>query len=552
MHPVLRGPTALLLTAIFSITSLTTGCKSSQEKSQSGSPVAQQNEQAQTQAAPLSLDDLVAPIALYPDQLLAQVLTASTTPQEVLDGGNWIIQNQNLKGDALTSAAKTAGFGPSMQYLMNFPQVVDNMCQEMDWTTQLGQAFQSDQKGVMEAVQRKRGQAQQAGNLVSSPQMTVATKTDNGQQYLEIAPADPKVVYVPQYNPVTIYNTQAAPAPAQTTTVVTQTSGVTTGTAVGIGLLSFGVGMAIGAAISNNNRYYPYPAWGYGGVYYGGRPYYPPPYRPVYPGYHPAYGYRPPPNYHWTQVNNNVNINVNNNYYNKFNNQNRPSTLPANNRPMGNPSTLPANNRPVGNPNVNPNNRPGQGNNAYQGARPATANQKPGSAMANAIPSNQQLGNQGKLGNQKPGGSTPNAVPSNQQPGNRANQPANMNRPNTSHGAAAGNRTANAGAANMANTRPSQGNAGSTNRGGTSPTNQPMNRGGDRGYANANASRPSTGNASAPTSRPSPSPPTQNRSGGGAAAFGGGSAKADRSASSRGQSSMGAKGAPTGGGRKTR
>jgi Protein of unknown function (DUF3300) len=274
MYAVLRGPTALLITAVFSVTSLTTGCKSSQDANQAPSQVAPQSGQAQPQAASLSLDDLVAPIALYPDQILAQILTASTTPQEVLDGGNWIIQNQNLRGDALINAAKTAGFSPSMQYLMNFPQVVDNMCQEMDWTTRLGQAFQSDQKGVMEAVQRKRGQAQQAGNLVSSPQMTVGTKTDNGQQYVEITPANPKVVYAPQYNPVTIYNTQAASAPAPTTTtVVTKSSGVSTGTAVGIGLLSFGVGMAIGSAISSNNYYYPYPAWGYGGVYYGGRPY---------------------------------------------------------------------------------------------------------------------------------------------------------------------------------------------------------------------------------------------------------------------------------------
>jgi hypothetical protein len=544
MHSVLRGPTSLLLTAVFAVVSLTDSCKSSQDKSQTAGQAAPQNQAAPAQAAPtqvasLGLDDLVAPIALYPDQLLAQVLTASTTPQEVLDGGNWVIQNQNLKGDALTGAAKTAGFGPSMQYLMNFPQVVDNMCQEMDWTTQLGQAFQSDQKGVMEAVQRKRGQAQQAGNLVSSPQMTVATKTDNGQQYVEIAPADPKVVYVPQYNPVTIYNAQAAPAPAPTTTVVTQTSGVSTGTAVGIGLLSFGVGMAIGAAINRNN-YYPYPAWGYGSVYYGGRPYYPPPYRPVYPGYHPAYGYRPPPNYHWNQVNRNVNINVNNNYYNKFNNQNRPSTLPANNRPVGNPSTLPANNRP------------GQGSNTYQGARPATGNQKPGSSMANAIPSNQQLGNRGNQGSQKPGGSMANAAPRNQQVGTPGkNQPANMNRPNAGTGAAAGNRAGNASAGNMANTRPNQGNAGSMNRGGASPTPQPTNRGGDRGYANA--SRPATGKANAPAARPSPSPQTQNRSGS-ASAFGGGSAKAERADSSRGRSSMGASasGAPKGGARKTR
>jgi Protein of unknown function (DUF3300) len=542
MHSTLRGPTTLLLSALLFVTSPMTGCKSSKD----ATPTAAQNEQTQTQAAPLSLDDLVAPIALYPDQLLAQVLIASTTPQEVLDGGNWIIQNQHLKGDALTNAARTAGFGPSMQYLMSFPQVVDNMCQEMDWTTQLGQAYQADQKGVMEAVQRKRSEAQKAGNLVSSPQMTVETKADKGQQYVEIKPADPKVVYVPQYNPVTIYNVQAAPAPAPTPTT-TQSSGVSTEKAVGIGLLSFGVGMLVGSAISNNNNYYPYPAWGYHGVYYGGRPYYRPPYRPAYPGYYPASGYRPPPNYQWNQVNKNVNVNINQNYYNQFNKQNRPSTLPANNLYAGNPSG-------------NPSNRPGQGNNAYQGARPATTNQKPGSSMANAIPSNQQLGN-------------------------RANQPANMNRPSANNGAAASNRMGNAG---TANTRPNTGIAGSMNRGSASPTTQPMNRGGDRGYGEANASRPSRGNAgtantrpstgntgsmnrggASPTtqptnrggdrgygetnaSRPSPTPQTQNRGSGGAAAFGGGSAKADRSASSRGQSSMGARPASTGGSRKPR
>lgn len=543
MHPVLRGPTALLLTAIFSVTSLTTGCKSSQDAtpaaSQDTSQAAPPTQDAgPTQAATLSLDDLVAPIALYPDQLLAQVLTASTTPQEVLDGGNWILQNQNLKGDSLVNAAKDAGFGPSMQYLMNFPQVVDNMCQEMDWTTQLGQAFQSDQQGVMEAVQRKRGQAQKVGNLVSSPQMTVATKTENGQQYVEIKPTDPKVVYVPQYNPVTVYVQSPPPvvvsAPV-TTTTTPQSTGVSTGTAAGIGLLSFGVGMLIGAAISSNNHYYPYPAWGYRSIYYRGGPYYPPPYRPVYPGYRPAYGYHPPPNYRWTQVNNNINININNNYYNKFNNQNRPSTLPANNA-----STLPANNRAGGNPNVNTlnNNRAGQGNNTYQGARPSTSNQKPGSSMANAVPRNQQL-----------------AAP--------ANQPTNMNRANPSNGAPATNRTGNASAAN---TRPGTGNSGSMNRGGatpatqptnragtspttqptnrtgTAPATQPTNRGGDRGYANA--TRPATG-STAPTSRPSPSSPTQNR-GNGAGAFSGGTARADRADSSRGRSSMGA---PAGGGR---
>jgi len=230
---------------------------------------------------------MVAPIALYPDKLLAQILTASTNAQEVLDGGNWLLQNENLKGDALAAAAKQVGLSPSMQYLTAFPQVVDNMCQQIDWTTQLGQAFQANPKDVMDAIQRKRVQAQQLGNLKSSPQMTVDTKkAENGQTYVEIQPASPQVVYVPQYNPVTIYNTPAPPA--TTTVVTTQSSGVSTGTAVAIGLLSFGVGMAIGSSFNNNN-YYPYPAWGYGHVYYGGRPYYPPPYRPVYPGYRPAY-----------------------------------------------------------------------------------------------------------------------------------------------------------------------------------------------------------------------------------------------------------------------
>jgi hypothetical protein len=504
MHPLLRTSTAVLLTPLFSLTMLTTACKSSRDAGQ----VAPESQATPSQAATLSLDDLVAPIALYPDQLLAQVLTASTNQQEVLDGGNWILQNQSLKGDALTSAAKTAGFGPSMQYLMSFPQVIDNMCQEMEWTTQLGQTFQSDQKGVMEAVQRKRSEAQQMGNLVSSPQMTVATKTDNGQQYVEIKPADPKVVYVPQYNPVTIYNTQAtaAAAPAQTSATsssgTSSSSGVSTGTAVGIGLLSFGVGMAVGAAINNNNHYYPYPAWGYHGVYHGGHPYYPPPYRPAYPSYHPANGYHPPANYHWNQVNHNVNVNVNNNYYNQFNNQNRPSTLPANNRPVGNPSVNPVNS-----------NRPAQGNNTYQGARPATGNGKPGASMANAVPRNQQLAAGG-------------------------NQSANMNRSSTS------NRTA--GATNTANARTSPSNPGSMNRGGASPTAQSGNRTGDRGYGNP--SRPSTSMATAPTSRPSPSPQMQNgSSGGSASAFGGSSAKTERAASSRGRSSMG-----RGGGRRTR
>ena len=421
MNPVLRAGTASLLTVAVSLMSTVSGCSKSAEPTPPQSQAA-----APAQAAPetppaqqMSVDDLVAPIALYPDQLLAQILTASINSQEVLDGGNWLLQNQNLKGDALTNAATKAGFSPSMQYLMSFPQVVDNMCQQLDWTRELGQAFQADQKGVMEAVQRKRVQAQQTGNLKSSPQMTVETKkADNGQPYVEIQPANPQVVYVPQYNPVTIYTT-----PAPTTVVVNQpaptSSGVSTGTAVAIGLLSFGVGMAVGAAINRNN-YYPYPSWGYHGVYYGGRPYYPPPYRPVYPGYRPAYGYHPPPNYHWNQYNRNVNVNVNNNYYNKFNNNNNTynrnpnvnNNINANNRPP-----LGAGNQAAGQPNW-------KGQSTYQGARPNTPNQRPGASMANANPANRP-----NAGNNLAAANRPNA--GNNTPANRPNaqQSAASHRP---------------------------------------------------------------------------------------------------------------------------
>jgi hypothetical protein len=464
----------------------------------------------------ISVDDLVAPIALYPDQLLAQILTASTNAQEVLDGGNWLLQNQNLKGDAVTNAAKQAGFSPSMQYLVGFPQVVDNMCQQIDWTRELGQNFQADQKGVMDAVQRKRAQAQQTGNLKSSPQMTVDTKkADNGQPYVEIKPADPQVVYVPQYNPVTIYNTPAPttivvtqPAATTTSTTTQASSGVSTGSAVAIGLLSFGVGMAIGSAMHQDN-YYPYPAWGYGGVYHGGHPYYPPPYRPAYPGYHPAYGYHPPSNYQWNQYNKNVNVNVNNNYYGKFNN-----------------NTVNTRNTNVNNLNANRNNRPAvgtsnqaanwKGQGTYQGARPNSPNQKPGASMANANPANRPNASNNAAAANRPNGAN-NAAAGRP---NLASNPGanNMNRPSTTN-AAPGN-------------RPNAANSGAMNKA-AAPSN--MNRGGDRGYSSA-AARPSGGSASAAR----PTPQAQNRGGGNNSAFSnGGSAKSERAASGRGQASMG-------------
>jgi hypothetical protein len=441
MNSLFRSITASLLAIVVSCVTVMTGCTFPPTVSaaiQEPAPSAP----AAVPAQPMNVDDLVAPIALYPDQLLAQVLTASMNTQEVLDGGNWLIQNQSLKGDALTNAAKAANFSPSMQYLMAFPQVVDNMCQEIDWTTQLGKAFTADQKAVMDAVQRKRIEAQQAGNLKTSPEMVVASqKADDGQQYVEIKPANPQVVYVPQYNPVTIYNTPApttvvVAAPATTTQA---SSGVSTGSAVAIGILSFGVGMVIGSAMHQDN-YYPYPAWGYRGIYYGGHPYYPPPYRPVYPGYRPAYGYHPPPNYHWNQYNKNVNVTVNNNYYTKYN------KTTVNNR------NTTVNNR---NTNVNNVNRSGgnqsntwKGQSTYQGARPNTTGQKPGASMTKANPQTQQTATRPKNANN----------------GTSANRANSSNKTTTSNRAAGAN-TTSTGNANG----PTNGNAGKMNKASTRP-----------------------------------------------------------------------------------
>jgi hypothetical protein len=230
--------------------------------------------------SPAALDKLLAPVALYPDALLMQVLAASVNSQEVLDGGNWLLQNNTLQGDQLDSAAKSAGFGAAMMALFHFPQVVDMMCSEVDWTKQLGVAFSADQSAVLDSVQRLRAQAQQAGNLKTTPQQTVVTQQASGQQVIVIQPANPQVIYVPQYNPVQVY---VAPAP----------------NAAAVALVAFGAGLAVGAMFSSNNYYY--PRWGPGGgCYYGGRVWvsHSYVYRPVYgPHYHRATVYYRPPSY---------------------------------------------------------------------------------------------------------------------------------------------------------------------------------------------------------------------------------------------------------------
>ena len=265
----------------------------------------------QTSWAPDALEELLAPIALYPDLLIGQILAASVNSQEVLDGGNWLLQNEGLAGAELDAAAQQVGFGAAMRALMHFPSVVDMLCQRIEWTRQLGSAFSSDQQAVLDAIQRLRAQAAAVGNLTSTPEQQVETISENDQVIIEVKPAEPDVVYVPEYDPEAVY-----------------TEYYGTGGYYGVygaRLLAFGVGVLIGHAIRDD---WCYPFWGYGAIYVGPRPFYPPAYayRPNYGGaFRPAVGYTPPPGYRHSYANINTKVDrsvVANNakYYDRFSN----------------------------------------------------------------------------------------------------------------------------------------------------------------------------------------------------------------------------------------
>ena len=215
-----------------------------------------------TPAAPTSaeLDKLLAPIALYPDQLLAQMLMCAAKPAKVAALSEWLASHQAQKGSELQDAATAAGFEPEFVALALFPDVVNSMASRIDWTTQLGSAFQAHRSAVFDSIQRLRTQAQKAGKLKDSPQQDIETKkTSSGQEVIVIEPTNPQVVYVPQYNPTTVYT-----QPTSTTVVVQEDS--SSDAAVAAGLIGFTAGIAMGAAMDNNYYYGPY-GWGYGGAY---------------------------------------------------------------------------------------------------------------------------------------------------------------------------------------------------------------------------------------------------------------------------------------------
>ena len=156
-------------------------------------------------AAPLSsdqLDSLVAPIALYPDALVAQVLAAAANPDQIAYADDWLAQNRNLTGTALAQAVDQQSWDPSVKALTQFPSVLDNLAHNLSWTSSLGQAFANQQADVMAAVQAMRAKAQAAGTLQSNSQITVTQPAANT---IVIQPANPQVVYVPQYNPAVVY-----------------------------------------------------------------------------------------------------------------------------------------------------------------------------------------------------------------------------------------------------------------------------------------------------------------------------------------------------------
>lgn len=154
---------------------------------------------------PAELEALVAPIALYPDALLSNVLMASTYPLEVVRAERWVSQNKNLKGDALKAAAEKQDWDASVKALVATPSVLQMLNEHLDWTQKLGEAFLAQQQDVMDAVQRLRLKAHDRQKLVTTKEQTVSVRQEQNRQYIYIEPSSPDSVYVPYYEPQVVY-----------------------------------------------------------------------------------------------------------------------------------------------------------------------------------------------------------------------------------------------------------------------------------------------------------------------------------------------------------
>jgi hypothetical protein len=355
---------------------------------------------------PEELDQLLAPVALYPDALLSQITTASTNPQEILDVNAWLEQSRDLAGPALIDAAERQGFDPAFLALVNFPQVLEMMAQHIDDYAAIGRVFSTDQGAVAASIQRLRAQAYDSGALRSNPQQTVGVQQSAGQTVYVIQPANPTVVYVPQYDPTIVY---VRPAPS----------------VVATSLISFHMGIGIGALVVDR-------PWGWGGwgwnwgarsVYYnhgywGGwaRPYHPPHrwYRPrpiVWgnrPGYRGNWGYRPP---HYRPP------------YRPAPRPSHPGDRPPAHRPM--PSRPATPHHPV---RPNPPAKPAPGRPSAQPNKPGTPNRPPSQPSRSGTPNDPDRNPSRPNPPRDPNGNKPTHRG---QPSGMPNRPGTPNQPGT-------------------------------------------------------------------------------------------------------------------------
>src|SRR5271156_6113287 len=216
-------------------------------------------------ATPEELQAIVAPIALYPDALVAQILSAATFPDQVAIASYWVGQNNGLNGSTLVAAVDKQSWDSSVKALTQFPDVLNNMATNLSWTSQLGEDYHNQTAEVMTAIQTLRTKAKEAGNLKTTPQVTVVQQSP---QVIVIQPTNPQVVYVPVYNPAVIYGTPYV-VPGYSATDVAAAA-----------VIGFGVGIAVGAMMSGGCCSWGYSSWDcgwhgttavvyHGGAYYG-------------------------------------------------------------------------------------------------------------------------------------------------------------------------------------------------------------------------------------------------------------------------------------------
>lgn len=208
---------------------------------------------------PELLEQLVAPIALYPDALLAEVLMASTYPLEVVAADRWVKENKALKGDALKIEAQKKGWDQSVSSLTATPEALDMMSGKLDWTQSLGDAVLAQQTDVMDAIQRLRNKAQDQKKLATTSQQTVSVKKEQGREIIVIESAKPDTIYVPYYDPAVVYG----PWPYPTYPPYYFPPPAYVGGAIIATGIAFGTGYAVGRWASGGNY------WG-GGVNWGG------------------------------------------------------------------------------------------------------------------------------------------------------------------------------------------------------------------------------------------------------------------------------------------